>query len=288
MSLPAVMTEPPAEPIETADAPPPRPVRKAVSGFLLMLSILLLKLKAASLLLLAKFKPLFVNPFEGFSAMQFSVAGGSMLVTVAAYAVKWPLGLVLGFVIITFIHELGHAVVIRARGLRAGVMVFIPFVGGAVTLKDQPRSAWVDAQIGLAGPMAGAIASLVALQIFKWTGNPLYLSIAFVGFSINLLNLLPIGILDGGRISGAITKWMWLFGGAALVYKTFTQGNPLLVLVLILAAFQVYSAIVNEKDSRFYEITGAQRATVAVFYFALLVFLGHQAMMTYDRLHMLK
>src|SRR5437764_811122 len=133
-----------------------------------------------------------------------AVAGGSMALSIAAYAIflrQYPFALILGFVLIILIHEIGHAVVIRAKGLRAGVMVFIPFIGGAVTLKDQPRSAYDDAQIGLAGPIFGTVASLVVLQLYKWLGNPLYLAIAAAGVFINLFNLLPIGMLDGGRIS---------------------------------------------------------------------------------------
>jgi Zn-dependent protease len=290
MDSAAVTTRSPAETVQL-----PQPVPQAsgkrvrwVSGALLAFGVALLKIKALLFLLVAKLKMLLVNPFEGFGAMQYAVAATSMAVTVAAYAVKMPLRFVIGFVLITVVHELGHALVIRAKGLRTGVMVFIPFVGGAVTLKDQPRTAYVDAQIGLAGPIAGAIASLVSLQIYKWDGTPLYLAIAFAGFLINLLNLLPVGPLDGGRISGAVSKWMWLFGGAVLVYKTVRQTNPLLVILLILSAFQVYNSIVHEKESGFYEVTTAQRVTIAVIYFALIVFLGHQAMMSYDRLQMLQ
>src|SRR5712692_7999599 len=173
-----------------------------------------------------------VNPFEGFGLTQFAVAGASMALSIAAYATKAPLPLVIGFVLITLIHEIGHAVVIRAKGLRTGFMVFIPFVGGAVTLKDQPRSAYDDAQIGLAGPLFGTAACLVSLQVYKWTGNPTWLAIAAAGFVINLLNLLPIGMLDGGRISGAVTKWMWVLGGGALIYKVVKQPNPLMLIVL--------------------------------------------------------
>src|SRR6266568_6337253 len=132
-----------------------------------------------------------VNPFEGFGLTQFAVAGASMALSIAAYATKAPLPLVIGFVLIVLVHEIGHAVVIRAKGLRAGMMVFIPFIGGTVTLKDQPRSAYDDAQIGLAGPIAGTAACLVVLQIHKWTGEPNWLFIAFAGFVLNLINLLP-------------------------------------------------------------------------------------------------
>jgi membrane-associated protease RseP (regulator of RpoE activity) len=175
-------------------------------------------------------------------------------------------------------------VVIRAKGLRAGVMVFIPFIGGAVTLKDQPRSAYDDAQIGLAGPIFGTVACLVVLQIYKWTGQPYWLLIAFAGFVLNLINLLPIGMLDGGRISGAVTKWMWVFGGGALVYKVYQQPNPLMILVLLLVAFQVYLSIVREDDDSFYNVTIGQRAGIAAAYFILVVFLSHQTYLAWAKL----
>ncbi|HEY3056859.1 MAG TPA: site-2 protease family protein [Thermoanaerobaculia bacterium] len=259
--------------MESATSPEKRRIlSRAVSGLILLLGVVLLKLKA-----------LLVNPFEGFGAIQFAVAGGTMLVTILAYATKFRFGLVVGFVLITLIHEIGHAVVIRAKGLRAGFMVFIPFIGGAVTIKDQPRSAYDDAQIGLAGPIAGTFASLVSLQVFKWTDNPLYLLIALTGFILNLINLLPIGMLDGGRISAAVTKWMWVIGGAILTYKAIKQPNALLILILLLAVFQVYASIVREKEGKFYELTGAQRTAIAVAYFSLVIFLGHQTFVALDR-----
>ncbi len=272
--------------MESRPAPPRRHwFPRILSGTVVAVGLALLKLKALLLFFAEGARSLFVNPFEGFGAMQYAVAGGSMAVTIAAYASQAPLKVVIGFVVITFIHETGHALVIRAKGLRAGFMVFIPFIGGAVTLKDQPRSAYDDAQIGLAGPIAGTLASLVCLQIFKSFGNPLYLLIASVGFILNLINLLPLGPLDGGRISAAVTKWMWVLGFAAVVYKAFTQPNPLMIVVLVLAAFQVYASIKREKDEqRFYDVTLTQRAAIATVYFALVVFLGHQTYLALDRL----
>jgi Zn-dependent protease len=270
------------------DTPPARhkgrPLPRILSGFVLTIGVLLLKLKAVLFVAFEWFRPFLVNPFEGFSATQFWVAGGSMSLSIAAYAAQFTMPFAIGFVVLIMIHEVGHAVVIRAKGLRAGVMVFIPFVGGAVTLKDQPRSVYDDAQIGLAGPFAGTIASLVVLQLFKWTGEPVYLRLAAAGFLLNLLNMLPIGMLDGGRISAAITKWMWVIGGAMLVYKTWSQPNPLMIAIVVLIGFQVYASIVREDEKEFYEITGAHRAAVAVAYFSLVLFLGHQTWMAFAKL----
>src|SRR5258708_12960342 len=97
-----------------------------------------------------------------------------MLLSIIAYATKtpWKLAFAVGFVVITVIHETGHAVVIRRMGLRAGLMVFIPFVGGAVTLKDQPRTAYDDAMIGLAAPLAGTMAPLISPPTYPTTNNP--------------------------------------------------------------------------------------------------------------------
>jgi Zn-dependent protease len=266
-----------------------RSLPKILSGLLLLLGVAALKAKAFLLLFIEKIRLLFVNPFEGFGAMQYAVAGGSFVVTIAAYATKWPLAVVVGFVVITLIHEIGHAVAIRAKGLRAGYMVFIPFIGGAVSLKDQPHSVYDDAIIGLAGPAAGTFSSLVCLQVYKWTADPLWLLIAFMGFLLNLLNLVPIGMLDGGRISAAVSKWMWVFGGAAVVYKVFQQPNPLIIIIAVLAAFQVYASLNREKtDPHYYDIPGAQRAAIAALYFALVIFLGHQTWMTYSRLELLR
>jgi Zn-dependent protease len=268
------------------DDPPKRhPLAKFLSGAAITIGVVLIKLKALVLVVFDFFRGYAVNPFEGFGLMQFSVAGGTMALSIWAMATKAPLPLVVGFVGIILIHEIGHAVAIRAKGLHAGLMVFIPFIGGAVTLKDQPRSAYDDAQIGLAGPVAGTFASLIVLQVYKWNEQPLYLAIAAAGFAVNLINLLPIGMLDGGRISAAVTKWMWVFGGGVLIYKVVKQPNPLMLVIVVLAAFQVYLSIVREKDDKsFYDVTLSQRVFVAVAYFGLVIFLGHQTYMSLNRL----
>jgi Zn-dependent protease len=274
--------------IETPETPETRKRRTRrwggiVSGSVIAIGLLLLKLKGVLYLLFTKAKVIFVNPFEGFGIAQMAVSGGSMIVTIAAYAVKMGFAFALGFVLVTVIHEIGHAVMIRAKGLRAGAMVFIPFVGGAVTLKDQPRSAYDDAQIGLAGPIAGTLASFGALMIYEWSGYVLYLAIAFAGFLLNLFNLLPIGPLDGGRVAAAITKWMWLLGGIVLFWVMIAWRSPLLLFVLLLAVYQIYRAIRDEGD-RFYSVTLAQRAGVGAVYFALVTILGYQTVVTHAEL----
>jgi len=269
------------------DPPAKRSLAKILSVGLVGVTFLLLKMKGLLFLVFAKSKWLMVNPLEGFSLAQLAMTGGSMVVTIAAYAMNMGFRFALGFVLLTVIHELGHALVIRAKGLRASAMVFIPFVGGAVTLKDQPTTVFDDAQIGLAGPIAGTLASFASLFIFEWTGQRLYLAIAFAGFILNLFNLLPIGPLDGGRISTAISRWMWLFGGLILVYVMITWRSPLLILVLLLGLFQMYKSI-REPNPKFYSITAGQRGIIAIVYFGLLFCLGYQSVATHKVLEAMR
>lgn len=281
---PIPLTPDTTEPFSPADQPPVRrKLWKVVSASLLGAGLLLLKLKTVVFLVFAKFKVLMVNPLEGFGAVQLAVSGVSMVVTIGAYAFKMGFRFAIGFVLLTVVHELGHALLIRAKGLRVDAMVFIPFVGGAVTLKDQPTSAFDDAQIGLAGPIAGTLASVGCLMVYRWGGGPLYLALAFAGFLLNVFNLLPIGPLDGGRIAGGISKWIWVLGGLVLFYVMVAWKSPLLILVLILGVFQIYKSI-TRPDPGFYSITPAQRTVIALTYFSLLMFLGYQTVVTHNEL----
>jgi Zn-dependent protease len=273
-----------------SDAPPPEKKRvwRVVAGAFVAIGLLLLKLKGVLFFAGAKVKPFLANPFEGFGVAQFAVTGGSMVVSLAAYAFKMGIPFAIGFLAILVIHEVGHALTIRARGLRAGAMVFIPFIGGAVTLRRQPRSAYVDAQIGLGGPIAGTFASGVSLLVYHATSEPLWLALAFGGFLLNLFNLTPVGPLDGGRIAGAITKWMWTLGAVILAVLLVRWRNPLLLPILLLGVWQIWHSIVEEKRKRFYNVPFAQRATIAAAYFSLVFILGYQSIATYRELMVLR
>ncbi|HET7711495.1 MAG TPA: hypothetical protein VFL80_06160, partial [Thermoanaerobaculia bacterium] len=86
-----------------------RHLTRVLSGVVVIGGLTLLKMKGLLFFVVEKVRLFFVNPFEGFGAAQYAIAGGSMVLTIAAYATKFPLGLVIGFVVITLIHEVGHA-----------------------------------------------------------------------------------------------------------------------------------------------------------------------------------
>src|SRR5205823_4163534 len=108
--------------------------------------------------------------------------------------------------------ECGHLLAAKRIGLRVGAPVFIPFMGAFIALKEAPRNAWIEAQVGIGGPLLGALGACVCYGIFVLTGNPLFNGLAHVAFFLNLFNLSPIGFLDGGRIVTALSPWLWLVG----------------------------------------------------------------------------
>ncbi|OGF22771.1 MAG: hypothetical protein A2V63_06335 [Candidatus Eisenbacteria bacterium RBG_19FT_COMBO_70_11] len=156
----------------------------------------------------------------------------TMLLSVGAYATLWGLPFALGFVLLIFVHELGHAVVLRREGIPAGAPVFIPFVGAFITMRGMPRDAYVEAKVALGGPVLGSLGAWAVLGAGIALQQPLLAALGHVGILINLFNLIPVSPLDGGRIAGAFTRRYWLIGYAlGLAAFAFTL-SPLLLLAL--------------------------------------------------------
>lgn len=144
----------------------------------------------------------------------------SMALMVGAYALIYPWTFAIGLVMMLLIHEMGHVWAARRKGLPVSAPAFIPFLGALITLKQQPKDAETEAFIAYGGPLLGSLGALLALGLAKVTDyGPLY-AIAQVGFFLNLINLLPIHPLDGGRIVTAISRWLWgvgLIGGLVVI-----------------------------------------------------------------------
>lgn len=208
--------------------------------------------------------------------------GGTMILSVAVYATQWGWKFALGFVLLIFVHELGHLVVARQFGLKVGAPVFIPFMGAFIALKEAPRNAWVESCVGIGGPLLGSLGAGACGAIYVFTREPLFLALAYTGFFLNLFNLMPIGFLDGGRIATALSPWLWVIGLVMLGAMIYTRPNFLLILILLASLPRVWSLFraKSDEEKRFFEVTGEQRATMAVLYFglvALLVFGMHWA-----------
>src|SRR5439155_9185010 len=83
-------------------------------------------------------------------------SGGTMLLMIWVYTQIWGWQFALGFVLLLLVHESGHLLVAKKFGLKVGAPVFIPFMGAFIALKEAPRNAWMEACVGIGGPMLGS------------------------------------------------------------------------------------------------------------------------------------
>ncbi len=250
--------------------PPPQPsLKQRLKKILVPLGVVLLvivkffgKLKFLVLPLL-KFVPLLLK------------TGGTMLVTIWLYAMSWGWWFALGFVLLILVHECGHLLAAKRVGLRVGAPVFIPFMGAFIALKEAPRNAWIEAQVGLGGPLLGTLGAALCDGVYLATGYPLVRALAYTGFFLNLFNLAPVGILDGGRIVTALSPWLWLIGLGVIGFLMIQQFNFLLFLIFIISLPRLWFLFRRKttEEQRYFEVSPAQRWLMAALYFGLIGFL---------------
>jgi Zn-dependent protease len=216
-------------------------------------------------------------------ALPFLKTGGSMVLSIGAYALVWGWRFAVGFVLLIFIHECGHLLAAKRIGLKVGAPVFIPFMGAVIALKEAPRNAWIEAQVGIGGPLFGTIGSIGCIGIYHLTGNPMYLALAYTGFFLNLFNLAPVGFLDGGRIVTALSPWLWLIGFPIMVYLAIVRFNLVLLFILVFSVPRLLFLFRRKspEELRYFEVTPEQRLTMGVMYFGLVAFLVWAMQETY-------
>lgn len=171
---------------------------------------------------------------------------GSALVSVAAYSLLAGPWVAVGLVLMIFIHEMGHVVEIRRQGMQATAPIFIPFLGAAIFQRSHAQSPIRQAQIGIAGPIAGTIGATAALVLYGSSHWIVLLIWAYYGFLINLFNLIPFGMLDGGWILAPVSKWVQVAGLAVLVALFFSgQVSPLIIIIVVLGVPIVFQRFRN-------------------------------------------
>jgi Zn-dependent protease len=126
-----------------------------------------------------------------------------LFVSIAAYALIWGWQWGVGFVALIFVHEMGHFFEARRQGLEASWPSFIPFFGAYVLVSRAGLTPWRNARVSLAGPFLGGIGAAVCWEIGNARSSQLFMSLAFSGFLLNLINMAPIGFLDGGQVAHA-------------------------------------------------------------------------------------
>jgi len=151
----------------------------------------------------------------------------------------------IGFAVLILIHEMGHFIDIKRRGLPADMPMFLPGLGAYVKWNGLGVSLETRSAISLAGPCAGALAAGLCALLWFQTGYGLWAALARTGAWFNALNLIPLWIFDGNSAANALSKLEravvllvsaalgyalgeWVFGlvAAGMVIRLFTRDAP--------------------------------------------------------------
>jgi Zn-dependent protease len=183
----------------------------------------------------------------------------SMLFMIWVYALLFGWKFAAGFVFLIFVHEMGHVVAAKWLGLPVSAPLFIPFIGAAIIMKQNPRDAWTEALMAYGGPLAGCVGSWICWYLALEFDRPWMMAVAATSFLMNLFNMIPVPPLDGGRICAAVSPWFWIIGlillGLSVVY--FHAWNSIVIIVLVLIA-----ALPRMKEALF----GATTPEMAAYY----------------------
>lgn len=208
--------------------------------------------------------------------LKFIGSAVSMLVSVAGYAVFWGFRFALGFVVLLFVHELGHVAEAKRQGLKTGGVYFIPFLGAVMLLKQQSKNAAQAAWLGLAGPIVGSAAAAAAWIVGLAIDSDLWVALGFTGFLLNLFNLIPVMPLDGGWATAVFHPLFWAFGLAGLVALFLVFPSPIILIIVALGAFELWKRWRRpaQHDAGYHDVTARQRIAIAVVYLGLAGLLG--------------
>jgi Zn-dependent protease len=166
----------------------------------------------------------------------------SFLAFVALYSAASGAKFGIGFAVLILIHELGHFVDIRRRGLPADMPVFLPGLGAYVRWQALGVSVETRAAVSLAGPLAGFFASVACAVIWWQTGIPFWATLARVGAVLNVLNLIPVWALDGGQAALALSKTERIVLMTACLALGLALGQNVFFLVAAGAGYRAFFA----------------------------------------------
>lgn len=180
-----------------------------------------LAIKAGKLVfpLLIKLATVLAKLFKSAATLKLGLAMASF----GTYAILLDPRFAILLMVTLALHETGHVLMMRRFGMVTRGFYFIPLIGGAAVVESAFANAWNEAAVALAGPAVGLLTALVPLALYQATGEKVFeVSACWIAF-VNLLNLLPVHPLDGGRVMRALgmgltgRRGAWLFAGVTLL-----------------------------------------------------------------------
>ena len=201
----------------------------------------------------------------------------TLVVSFGGYALFYGPWFAAALLTMIFVHEMGHVVEIRRQGMKASAPIFIPFMGAAIFQRSHPTDALKQAQIGIAGPIAGTIGSTAAFALYGATHSPILLLAALIGFYINLFNLIPVWQLDGAWILAPVSKWFQvagygLIGVGALFFHTLV--SPLIIIIAVLGIPTLIQRFREANNPYYTTVPTAARWAMGFAWLVLVIYLG--------------
>ena len=160
---------------------------------------------------------------------------------IAVYWGLWGAKFGIGFAILVLLHEMGHFIDIKRRGLPAEMPIFLPGLGAYVKWQALGVTQETRAAISLAGPFAGFISAAGCAFVYLKTGNPLWAGLARAGAWLNVMNLIPVWMLDGGQAVAALSKIERIVLLTASLLLWLFMGENVFVLVALGAGWRLFA-----------------------------------------------
>jgi Zn-dependent protease len=196
----------------------------------------------------------------------------SIFITLGVYFLFWGWGFGLGVFLLILVHELGHMIEAKRQGLDPRPPRFMPFM--AYVLHRRATSAYRGALVALAGPFVGALGAAACWGFGEIYDSNLLRAIAYFGFFLNLLNLLPFWILDGSHVADVVNPLILLVGALGLGAVAWRSHNFFLVFILAIVAYSLWGRWKTRPQrlrDPYYHVEDWQPAVITVLYAGLAV-----------------
>lgn len=216
-------------------------------------------------------------------ASKFAGTFLTMGLTVVLYAQIYGWLFAVGFVGVIFVHEMGHYVTSKKLGLDVSTPTFIPFLGAFIKMKSAPKSVREEAIVAIGGPAAGALITVVCLWFYLITNNHYWAGLAYTSALINLFNLLPFGSLDGGRISKAISPFIWVIGLVMAIVLIWKLHAYILLIILFFGVYEVITMYRQKSlTAQYLSVEPSFRLRIGISYLILIAVLAFLMMYSLD------
>src|SRR6266852_1470074 len=205
----------------------------------------------------------------------------SLVISFGGYAIFYGPWFAVALLSMIFVHEMGHVVEIRRQGMKAPAPIFIPFLGAAIFQRSHPTDALKQAQIGIAGPIAGTIGATVAFALYGTTHSEVLLLAAWLGFFLNLFNLIPVWQLDGSWIVAPVSKWVQVAGYAVVAALALFHVVSIFLIVIALLGVPTLVQRFRNADNPYYtSVPTSARWALGAAWLALVLYLGFELVQT--------